>query len=212
MLGGVTDLDGYIQVLGKINNLGVTNFNTFHLKNIMTKIPDLKIVSNQLPYSIIDTRVEKQMIPHCLRNNIKILTYGTLMGGFLSDKYLGMNTEPMKKEDLYTVSLKRYYKIIMSWSNNNWSLFQELLRTLKSIGDKYNASIAQIAVKYILDKPGVAGVIIGCRLSINNHINETREIFEVDLSKDDKLKIKDVIKKGRPIYGEPADEHRGSKL
>jgi len=51
-------------------------------------------------------------------------------------------------------SLGKYKKFIDRWGN--WALFQELLKTLKQVADKHSVSIANVAVKYILDKPQVS--------------------------------------------------------
>ena len=193
-----------------IKNLGLTNFNTDSLKLMYKHIKDINIVSNQIPYSIIDTRFENNMLPFCQKNDIKILTYGTLLGGFLSNKWLG-KSEPSYNE-LSNISLRKYIKWIKSWSNNNWKLFQELLNTLNNIGKQYNVSISQVGIKYILDKPSVGGVIIGCHLGKTQYINETIGVFNIKLTKQDKIKIENVIKKGRALRGDPADEYRGTKL
>jgi len=47
-----------------------------------------KIISNQVQYSILDQRPEKIMVPFFIKHGIQILTYGTLLGGFFSEKYL----------------------------------------------------------------------------------------------------------------------------
>ena len=47
-----------------------------------------------------------------------------------------------------------------------WDLLQELLLTLKGIADRYRVSIADVAIRYILDHPAVAGLIVGVRLGV----------------------------------------------
>ena len=49
--------------------------------------------------------------------------------------------------------------IVKAWGS--WSLFQSLLSVLKSISDKYNMSIANIATRWVLDHPFVGAVLIG---------------------------------------------------
>ena len=72
---------------GSIKHLGLTNFDTEHLQIILDS--GIQLVSNQIQYSIIDRRPEVRMIPLCSKYNIKLLTYGTICGGLLSEKYLG---------------------------------------------------------------------------------------------------------------------------
>lgn len=46
---------------------------------------------SQVQYSLLDRRPENGMADFCAQHNIKLLPYGVLAGGFLSDKYLGVS-------------------------------------------------------------------------------------------------------------------------
>ena len=59
------------------------------------------------------------------------------------------------------------------------------LSTLDVIAQKYNVSIVNVATRYILDKPAVAGVIIGARLGIVDHISNNAQVFNFSLDKSD---------------------------
>ena len=72
---------------GLIKHLGLTNFDTERMQIMMDS--GLKIVSNQVQFSIIDRRPEVEMIQFCLDNNVHLLAYGTICGGLLSERYLG---------------------------------------------------------------------------------------------------------------------------
>jgi len=144
------------------------------------------------------------MIALCEKHDIKLLTYGTLLGGFLSERYLGA-PEP-RKADLTTRSLSKYKRFIDDWGG--WSLFQELLQLLKQLADKHKCSIPNVACKYILDKPCVGGVIVGCRLGLREHIADNARVFEVHLDAQEVADIEKVVKKGRPLPGDCGDEYR----
>jgi aryl-alcohol dehydrogenase-like predicted oxidoreductase len=194
-----------LQKEGKIKHLGLTNFDTERLKIIHEA--GIKIVSNQVQFSIIDRRPEVHMIPFCQQHDIKLLTYGTICGGLLSEKYLG-KPEP-RSGDLNTVSLQKYKNMVDNWGG--WQLFQELLLVLKQIGNKYSVSIANVAVRYILDKPAVAGVIIGARLGLSEHLQDNAKVFEFSLDADDCEKIDAVSRKSQNLYrtiGDCGDEYR----
>ena len=68
-----------LQDEGKIRHLGLTNFDTEHLNSILDH--GIKVVSNQVQFSLIDRRPEVQMIQVCQERNIQLLTYGTVCGG-----------------------------------------------------------------------------------------------------------------------------------
>lgn len=190
---------------GKIKHIGLTNFDTKRLEIINEH--GFNIVSNQVQFSIIDQRPEISMIPFCKKHDIKLLTYGTLLGGFLSEKYLD-RAEP-RMDELHTLSLQKYKNMIDVWGG--WELFQELLQTLKSIAEKHDTTIANISTKFILDKPRVAGVIIGTRLGITNHINENLHAFNINLDKYDHSRIKEITSRSRDLMesiGDCGDEYR----
>jgi aryl-alcohol dehydrogenase-like predicted oxidoreductase len=191
---------------GRIRHIGLTNFDTERIQ--IMKDSDIQVVSNQVQYSIIDRRPEVKMIPFCLEHNISLLAYGSICGGLLSESYLGRTRQPSGVE-LTTLSLKKYMKMIEAWGG--WNLFQELLSTLKRIAQKYNVSIANVATRYILDKSAVAGVIIGVRLGIADHINNNVQVFNFTLDKSDYDDIEVVCKKSNDLFeiiGDCGDEYR----
>jgi aryl-alcohol dehydrogenase-like predicted oxidoreductase len=190
---------------GKIKHIGLTNFDTERLQIMIDS--DLQIVSNQVQYSIIDRRPEVKMIPFCLENNISLLCYGSICGGLMSERYLG-RMQPSTAE-LNTLSLQKYKKMIDAWGG--WSLFQELLSTLKRIAQKHNVTIANVAARYILDKSAVAGVIIGVRLGIVDHRTSNAQVFNFNLDKSDCEVIDAVCAKSNNLFeiiGDCGDEYR----
>jgi aryl-alcohol dehydrogenase-like predicted oxidoreductase len=190
---------------GKIKHIGLTNFDTERLQIMIDS--DLQIVSNQVQYSIIDRRPEVKMIPFCLENNISLLCYGSICGGLMSERYLG-RMQPSTAE-LNTLSLQKYKKMIDAWGG--WSLFQELLSTLKRIAQKHNVAIANVAARYILDKPAVAGVIIGVRLGIVDHRTSNTQVFNFILDKSDREAIDAVCAKSNNLFeiiGDCGEEYR----
>ena len=191
---------------GLIKHLGLTNFDTERMQIMVDS--DIQIVSNQVQYSIIDRRPEVKMIPFCLKHNIRILAYGSICGGLMSERYLG-KTQPPSAADLDTLSLRKYKKMIDAWGG--WALFQELLSTLNRIAQKYNVSIANVATRYILDKAAVVGVIIGARLGISDHINNNAKVFNFSLDKTDYGDIDAVCTKSNNLFeiiGDCGDEYR----
>jgi aryl-alcohol dehydrogenase-like predicted oxidoreductase len=179
---------------GKIKHIGLTNFDTERLQII--KEQGLQIISNQIQYSILDQRPEKLMVPFCQQNGIQLLSYGTLLGGFLSEKYLN-STEPLRG-DLTTASLKKYYNMINAWGG--WELFQDLLQILSQISKKYGCSISNVATSFILEKPAVAAVIIGARLGISEHRNDNSKTFGIRLDSEDTLMIQSVTNKSKDLF------------
>ena len=189
----------------KIRNVGLTNFDTERIEIMVEN--GFKLVSNQVQYSVIDQRPEVKMTPFCQKHGIKLLAYGTLLGGFLSENYRE-KPEPTRSQ-LYTSSLQKYKNMIDAWGG--WALFQELLAVLYDIAKKLDSSIANVAAKYILDKPAVAGVIIGVRLGIAEHKSDNARVFSLNLDKEDKEKIRQVTSRSKDLFssiGDCGDEYR----
>ncbi|AJW71688.1 aldo/keto reductase [Nitrosopumilus adriaticus] len=194
-----------LQSEQKIKHLGLTNFDTERVRIMIEN--GFHIVSNQVQFSILDQRPEKIMTPFFVKNGIKILAYGTLLGGFFSEKYLGLD-EPHRGE-LTTASLQKYKNMIDVWGG--WQLFQELLCTMDEIAKKHQCSIANVATRFVLDKSQVAGVIIGARLGITNHRNDNAKVFDVKLDNDDISLINSVTAKSNDLFekiGDCGDEYR----
>src|SRR5262245_19306119 len=172
-----------LQHEGKIRHLALTNFDTERLGIIADQ--GIRVVSNQVQCSLIDRRPEARMASFCGEHAMTLLAYGTLLGGLLSERYLG-RPEPQRAE-LNTASLRKYKNMIDAWGG--WALFQELLAVLKQIADRRQVSIANVGVRYILDRPAVVGVIVGARLGVAQHIADNSRVFEFALNADDRAMI-----------------------
>jgi aryl-alcohol dehydrogenase-like predicted oxidoreductase len=190
---------------GKIRHIGLTNFDTERMQ--IMKEAGLRIVSNQVQYSIVDRRPEVKMARFAKDNNASLLAYGTICGGLLSEQYLD-KPEPQPSA-LDTQSLRKYKRMVDAWGG--WSLFQDLLYALKKIAQDHGVGIANVATRYILDKPAVAGVIIGARLGIKDHRDDNARVFNFKLSHDDTGKIEEVCRKSNDLFetiGDCGDEYR----
>ena len=108
-----------------------------------------------------------------------------------------------------TASLRKYKQMIDAWGG--WTLFQELLQVLQQIADQHGASLANVAVRYILDRPTVAGVIVGVRLGVTDHRTDNARVFEFTLTHEDHERIQAVLVRSRDLYhliGDCGDEYR----
>nr|CAD1838523.1 unnamed protein product [Ananas comosus var. bracteatus] len=193
---------------GKIKTLALTNFDTEHLHIILeNKIP---IVSNQVQHSVVDMRPQQRMAELCQLTGVKLITYGTVMGGLLSEKFLDTNLSiPFAGPPLNTPSLQKYKRMVDAWGG--WSLFQNLLQTMKKVASKHGVAIPTVAVRYILDQSSVAGSMVGVRLGLAEHIKDTNAVFSLNLDEEDLNSITEASKKGRDlmkVIGDCGDEYR----
>ncbi|KAJ6671636.1 hypothetical protein OIU85_015384 [Salix viminalis] len=193
---------------GKIKTVALTNFDTERLQIILEN--GIPVVSNQVQHSLVDMRPQQKMAELCQLTGVKLITYGTVMGGLLSEKFLDTNLSiPFAAPPLNTPSLQKYKRMVDAWGG--WNLFQGLLRTLNKIASKHGVSIPTVAVKYVLDQPAVAGSMIGVRLGLSEHINDANAVFSLVLDEEDVNSIQEVSKKGKDllkVIGDCGDEYR----
>ena len=191
-----------LQDEGLIRAIGTTNFDTAHLR--IASSSGIKIVSNQISYSLIDQRGGGAMADYCSENEIAILAYGTLCGGFLSQKWLG-KPEPTSSE-LSNWSLMKYKRFIDA--AGGWSKLQDLLNVLKEVSNETDRSISTIASRYQLNQKAVGAVIIGARLGESSYLEDAHSLFTFNLSTQQSERIREVLHTLTPISGDCGDEYR----
>jgi aryl-alcohol dehydrogenase-like predicted oxidoreductase len=185
---------------GVLRGVALTNFDTARLEEINSKLP---VVSNQVSFSVVDTRVLTRMLAYMRAHDVALLAYGTLLGGLLSDAWLGA-PEPRERELAATASLRKYHGFVRQWGS--WELFQELLRVLRGVADKHGASVANVAVRYVVEHGAVA--LVGARVGLRHHAVENARVFAFSLDEEDLAGIQAMQAKGAMLRGEPGDEYR----
>ncbi len=191
-----------LQSAGKIDLISSTNFNTAATAEIIDAGVDLATV--QVQYSLLDHRPQKSLIKLCQKYDTQLLCYGTVAGGFLSERWLG---QPEPITELENRSLVKYK--LMIEEIGGWGHFQELLRLLNKIASKHGTTLTNIATRYILDKPQVAGVIIGARNAA--HIEANLTLSHIELTSQDRDEIDSFLSKVGQPPGDVFDIERDKK-
>ena len=187
---------------GLIGALGACNFDSAHMAvAIESGIP---FVSNQVCCSLLDRRATGRLGAYAVAKGITILAYGTLAGGFLTDKWLG-KPEP-EMERLATWSQMKYKRFIDA--AGGWGAFQRVLHAADRVAKRMGVSIANVASRWVLEQPGVGGVIIGARLSQSAHVDDTQRLFRFALDAAAKAEIDEALAHLAPIPGDCGDEYR----
>jgi aryl-alcohol dehydrogenase-like predicted oxidoreductase len=173
-----------LQQEGKIHLVGGTNFDTPHARSLLEA--GVPLVSMQTQYSLLDVRPENGLTQLCAESGLKLLCYGTVAGGFLSERWLG---QPEPVEPFANRSLVKYKLIIDDFGG--WALFQELLQVLHGIGRRHGVSITAVATRWALDRPHVAGIIVGARYA--EHLCDNLTVFRFSLDAEDRAAIDRVL-------------------
>jgi len=165
---------------GKIRHIGLTNFDQKRLAEIVTM--GIPIVSHQLQYSVLDRRPANGVAAQCAHDGIGLLCYGALAGGFLSDHYVG---RPDPAPPLENRSLVKYRLIIDEFGG--WERFQDMLAVLGEVAARHGVGIGAVAIRWVLDQPGVSGVIVGARHA--RHLDQARQACVLALDDDDRAAV-----------------------
>lgn len=159
------DVPGYVEAAGwlddlrragKIRAIGLTNFDRRRTEEILGA--GVPIASHQVQYSVLDRRPAAGMTDLCAQHEIGLLCYGALAGGFLSRRYLGSADVAPPLENR---SLVKYRLIIEELGG--WARFQQMLACLDAVAARHSVGVGAVAIRWVLDQPGVSGVIVGAR-------------------------------------------------
>lgn len=186
---------------GLLRGVSVTGFDTQRVREIFDG--GVQLASVQASFSVVDTRPLDggmlELLQTQLGKGAVLFAHGALMGGFLTDEWLG-GSEPVA-ETLATSQLRKYYKWIAKWGS--WSLLQEMLAVLRRVGDRHGGvPIAAVAIAWVLAQPGVASVIVGTKPGGPNaarNLAENRLALSLKLTEDDVGEIAAVQAKGTPL-------------
>jgi len=148
---------------GKVRYIGVSNYNGVQLQKIvdLTKHHGLeRIVCLQPQYNLLCRTTEWDLIPICQEENIAVIPWSPLAGGLLSGKYQRDNkaTEGSRADWSEKVGWKP-----TSLGGRNSDRIWNLLDVQSKIAKQNGMTAAQVAIRWLLQKPGVTAPIIGTR-------------------------------------------------
>lgn len=173
-----------LQRAGKIRLLGATNFDTTRLAELLEA--GARFVSHQVQYSLLDRRPERGMADLCARRGIHLLCYGTIAGGFLSERHVGAADPASAPANR---SLVKYRLIIDEFGG--WPAFQELLGALGEIARRHSVGIAAVATRWVLDRAAVGAAIVGA--TSGSQVERNLEIFRLRLDDEDRARLNEVL-------------------
>jgi aryl-alcohol dehydrogenase-like predicted oxidoreductase/enamine deaminase RidA (YjgF/YER057c/UK114 family) len=185
---------------GLIRSIGVTNFDAAHLALALAE--GVPIVSNQVSFSLIDRRAADSLSDLSGRTGVKLLAYGTLCGGFLSEAWLN-RTEP---ESLADWSRSKYKRFIDA--AGGWAALQSILLAAEKIAKKHGVSIANVATRWVLEHDAVAAIVIGARITEREHRADNLKVFDFALDADDRNILDEAFRATKCIPGDCGDEYR----
>lgn len=185
---------------GRIAHLGLTNFDTDHLRLLVRH--GVPLVSNQVSFSLLDRRAAGRMSQYCTEAGIKLLAYGSLAGGFIAERWVGQ-PEP---EDIGDWSKSKYKRFIDAIGG--WSALQAVLGAARHIARKHQVPLPAVALRWVLEQPAVGAVIVGARLGEREHRSANLATFGFRLDEDDHARLNEAFAQTRDPPGDCGDEYR----
>jgi len=151
-------------------------------------------VSNQSQYSLICRNVEWDLIPQCLDQNIGFLPWSPLAGGWLSGKYRRGISEPPKDSRVAWAEAAGWEAT--NFKSNAQEQTFDIIEELYKIGAELKATPAQVALRWLVQKPGVTSVIIGAKTI--QQLNDNVQASFIKLTDEQMARLDKVSKTPKP--------------
>jgi aryl-alcohol dehydrogenase-like predicted oxidoreductase len=179
---------------GKVRYIGASNHTGWQLMKALS-ISDKqnleKFITLQAYYSLVARDLENELVPLCLDQNLGILPWSPLGGGFLTGKYRRDKDRPKNAR-----RFDRESQFLQFDEDKGFDIIDEL----EKIAENHNATIAQAALNYLLRKPGVSSVIIGAKTKEQLADNLKASDWEMTLDEVAKLDTLSMPPKAYPYW------------
>ncbi|WP_341839091.1 aldo/keto reductase [Chitinophaga caseinilytica] len=135
---------------GKIREAGVCNYNAAQMKAADAVV---KLASNQVPFSMVERNIEKELVPYCIENNKAILAYSPLQRGILTGK--------IKPDHQFEAGDHRPKTPF--YQPDNIARINAFLSIIKPLAESKNATLAQLVIRWTIERPGITVALVGAR-------------------------------------------------
>ncbi len=166
-----------LQDEGKIRAIGVSNFPPELMQEAMKSVT---LASNQPRYSYLERDIENDVLPFCRDHNIGVLAYGPMGHGLLTGK-VTMDRE--FRDDEYRTSHPWFQP-------ENRRRVLDMLEQIKPIAERRGATLAQLALAWVIAQPGVTTALAGAR--DERQIEENAGAAEIQLSAEEIQQIRSL--------------------
>jgi len=150
-IGDTADAMRRLLEQGKIRAIGVSNFSPEQMDAFRAVAP---LHTNQPPYNLFERQIEQEVLPHTRRNSIGTLAYGALCRGLLSGK--------MRPDSEFSGDDLR--KVDPKFRPPRYAQYLRAVERLDSFArEKYGKRVIHLAMRWLLDQPGVNAALWGAR-------------------------------------------------
>lgn len=136
---------------GKIRFAGVSNFTIEQVKRMQAIAP---VTSLQPPYSLLNRRIEKEMLPFCVEHGIGVINYSPMVSGLLTGKMTKERLAGMKDD---------WRQKSANFTEPKVTKNLALADLLGEIGKRHGVETGVVAIAWTLRQPGITAAIVGGR-------------------------------------------------
>jgi aryl-alcohol dehydrogenase-like predicted oxidoreductase len=187
---GVTPLEETLAALdtlvtqGKVRYVGCSNYSGWHLMKALAIAREHgfeRFVSQQIHYTLQAREAEYELVPIAVDQGVEILVWSPLAGGLLSGKYRRGKDMPEGSRGL------------TDWNEppvRDEEKLYDIVEVLVEIGERHGVSAAQVAIAWLLGRPGVASVVVGART--DEQLADNLKAAELTLDDDERARLDEV--------------------
>lgn len=189
---GQTPLDETMEALdalvrsGKVRYIGCSNYSGWHLMKALAVADShnyVRYVSQQINYSLQAREAEYELVPIAIDQGVGILVWSPLAGGLLSGKY--------RRGKKYPPGSRRLTEWQEPPVRDEAALF-DIIEELATIAEDHRVSPAQVALSWLLGRPGVSSLIIGART--DEQLADNLRAADLVLSPEERARLDKVSK------------------
>ena len=141
-----------LQKQGKVRWIGVSNFSPAQIERAVKIAP---VTSDQPPYSLIRRQIEQDVLPHCLKHGIGVISYAPMASGLL--------TGAMTRERAATLPADDFRSRNPEFKDPKLSKNLELVERLRKVGARHGRGPGEVAIAWVLRHAAITGAIVGAR-------------------------------------------------
>ena len=192
---------------GKVRYIGCSTFAAWQLVESLWTSEKLclnRFVTEQPPYNLLDRRIERELIPACQHFGLGIIPWSPLAGGFLTGKYTQTNNNP--QDARYSITKGERAKQLMTTQ-----CFQVITQLEKLAANK-NTTVANLALAWVTQQPGITAPIIGPRTL--TQLNDNLQSLDLVITQSDREAIDAIVQPGSfvsPYYDTQSYEMRAGQ-
>jgi aryl-alcohol dehydrogenase-like predicted oxidoreductase len=178
---------------GKVRYLGSSTYGAWQLVESLWVSKELglnRFVCEQPPYNLLDRRIERELIPMAQTYGFGLIPWSPIAGGLLSGKYRRGEAPP---EDSRYAGVARNPVYQRRWVDGVF----DIIEALEPIAQEKGCTLAQMAVAWVAQQPGITSAIIGPRTM--EQLEDNLGAADVVLTDEDRKRIDEVLPPGRMV-------------